>query len=208
MRKGITSLATLPTSRRFQLIRRMATRSQSAGGNSIRSSDFRQAGWGYTTDAGIPGLSRESWKTTSFAAIPCQTPMRRGISSISAFGEHFCGDIWRSTNGGQTWTALTAEPRTAATSNGSRSIGTQQHGARFPVPVLEHRRQRFRREFSRSTDGGVTWLTPISIPNAPQWGTLDVAMQWQSFHRWRGIALAFWCVRSSNAQNPGCYANV
>ena len=29
--------------------------------------------------------------------------------------------------------------------------------------------------FSRSTDGGATWQSPISIPNSPQWGTLDVA---------------------------------
>ena len=30
------------------------------------------------------------------------------------------------------------------------------------------------RQFSRSTDGGVTWLDPINIPNSPVWGTLDV----------------------------------
>src|SRR5262245_33499205 len=31
------------------------------------------------------------------------------------------------------------------------------------------------RQFNRSTDGGFTWQTPLSIPNSPVWGTLDVA---------------------------------
>src|ERR1700741_1214916 len=29
-------------------------------------------------------------------------------------------------------------------------------------------------EFQRSTNGGVTWQTPIAIPNSPIYGTLDV----------------------------------
>jgi len=30
------------------------------------------------------------------------------------------------------------------------------------------------RQFSRSTDGGKTWMDPINIPSSPIWGTLDV----------------------------------
>src|SRR5207237_8530116 len=57
--------------------------------------------------------------------------------------------------------------------------------------------------FSRSTDGGATWQTPISIPNAPQWGTLDVATTGNLFiGGGAGISSQFWCIRSSNAQNP------
>ncbi len=41
-------------------------------------------------------------------------------------------------------------------------------------------------QFSRSTDGGVTWMTPINIPNDPQLGTLDVDSQRQPlYRRWR-----------------------
>ena len=31
------------------------------------------------------------------------------------------------------------------------------------------------RQFTRSTDGGKTWMDPINIPGSPVWGTLDVA---------------------------------
>jgi hypothetical protein len=56
-------------------------------------------------------------------------------------------------------------------------------------------------QFNRSIDGGVTWQTPISIPNSPQWGTLDVDTNGNLFIG--GESNTFYCIRSSNAQNPG-----
>src|SRR2546428_13925630 len=56
--------------------------------------------------------------------------------------------------------------------------------------------------FSRSTDGGVTWQSPISIPNSPQWGTLDVTSNGYLFIGGGNSGSSFWCIRSSNAQNP------
>ena len=55
--------------------------------------------------------------------------------------------------------------------------------------------------FSRSTDGGATWQSPISIPNAPQWGTLDVASNGDLFIGGGDSGSSFWCVRSTNAKN-------
>ena len=55
--------------------------------------------------------------------------------------------------------------------------------------------------FNRSLiDGGVTWQTPINIPNSPQWGTLDVDTNGNLFIG--GESNTFYCIRSSNAQNP------
>ena len=35
------------------------------------SSNFRQGGWGYTTDGGVTGRFPACWKTMSSAVIPC-----------------------------------------------------------------------------------------------------------------------------------------
>ena len=57
-------------------------------------------------------------------------------------------------------------------------------------------------QFQRSTDGGVTWQAPITIPNEPTDGTLDVDTNGNLFIGGEGIQ-AFYCVRSSNAQIGG-----
>jgi hypothetical protein len=59
-------------------------------------------------------------------------------------------------------------------------------------------------QFSRSTDGGVTWMSPISIPNSPVWGTPDVDTNGNLFIGGAAnFSSPFYCIRSSNAQNPG-----
>jgi hypothetical protein len=119
--------------------------------------------------------------------------------------ENFYDDIWRSTNGGQAWTRLTfgnvsggdKEWFTIDTTNGTGhgflyqawSTGGNNWGGR---------------QFSRSTDDGITWINPIFIPNSPVWGTLDVASNGNLFIGGAAnFTSPFWCVRSSNAQNPG-----
>src|SRR5207248_1188847 len=60
------------------------------------------------------------------------------------------------------------------------------------------------RQFSRSTDSGVTWMSPIFIPNSPVFGTLDVASNGNVFIGGASnFTSPFWCIRSSDAQNPG-----
>ena len=54
---------------------------------------------------------------------------------------------------------------------------------------------------ARSTDTGVTWQTPLNIPNNPDTGAMDVDTNGNLFLA--GGGSPFWCVRSSNAQNPG-----
>ena len=58
------------------------------------------------------------------------------------------------------------------------------------------------RQFSRSTNGGASWLDPINLPNSPAWGTLDVDSTGTLFVG--GVNLdtnQIWCDRSSNAKN-------
>jgi len=92
------------------------------------TSNFRQGGWGYSTDAGITWTSQGFWKITFFAATRCQSQMRQGIFSISVssrmYNSHFsattCGA--RRTAGNPGRCSLASEAQAAATRNGSPSI--------------------------------------------------------------------------------------
>ena len=55
-------------------------------------------------------------------------------------------------------------------------------------------------EFTRSTDGGVTWMTPINIPNSAQIGNAGRGHQWQPFHRRRRLEADLAAFARSNAQ--------
>jgi hypothetical protein len=58
------------------------------------------------------------------------------------------------------------------------------------------------RQFTRSTDGGVTWMNPIFLPNSPSWGTTDVDANGNLFTG--GVNFnngQIWSIRSSNARN-------
>src|SRR4030095_16885688 len=58
------------------------------------------------------------------------------------------------------------------------------------------------RQFSRSTNDGLTWMNPINIPNIPRWGTLDVDSNVNLFIGCVNLDTGqIWCVRSTNAKN-------
>ena len=172
--------------------------------NSV-ASNFRQGGWGYTTDGGIHWTFPDVLENNVFRSDPVLGSKETGNFFYLSLRENFYDDIWRSTNGGQAWTRLTfgnvsggdKEWFTIDTTNGTGhgflyqawSTGGNNWGGR---------------QFSRSTDDGITWINPIFIPNSPVWGTLDVASNGNLFIGGAAnFTSPFWCVRSSNAQNPG-----
>ena len=54
-------------------------------------------------------------------------------------------------------------------------------------------------QFQRSINGGVTWQPPVTIPNSPIYGSLDVDTNGNVFVGGEGFS-NFICARSSNAQ--------
>ena len=173
--------------------------------NSINS-DFRQSGWGYTTDAGMTWTFPGVLQNNVFRSDPVTKSDELGnffyLSLQSTQAESFfCDDVWRSTNGGQTFTEQSPDEAghggdkewfTIDTTNGTG------HGFLYQfwtgVFACDFG------EFNRSTDSGVTWQAPLNIPNSPDTGAMDVDTNGNLFLA--GGGAPFYCVRSSNAQNP------
>jgi hypothetical protein len=173
------------------------------------SSNFRESGYGYTTDGGttwtFPGVLENgvfrsdpvtnSDETGTFFYLSLQSDVNLSF---------FCDDMWRSTNGGQSWTLI----------SGNRGAGGGDKEW-FTIDKTNGPGHGFQYQsddgincsgggvqFQRSTNGGVTWQAPINIPNSPVFGTLDVDTNGNLFIGGEGFS-TFWCVRSSNAQIGG-----
>jgi len=165
------------------------------------ASNFRQGGWGYTTDGGVhwtfPGVLEDN----VFRSDPVTNSDETGTFFYLSLLQTFCENMYQSTNGGQSWTELQPDglaeggdkqwftiDKTTGPGHGfqyqsSDGINCSGNGV----------------QFQRSTDGGITWQAPIVIPNEPTDGTLDVDTNGNLFIGGEGFS-PFYCVRSSNAQ--------
>jgi hypothetical protein len=173
------------------------------------TSNFRQGGWGYTTDAGIMWTFPGVLENNVFRSDPVSSSDETGnffyLSLQSNVQQSFfCDDMWRSTNGGQSWTLLSGERGAGGGDKEWFTIDKTNgpgHGFQYQADdgincsgggV----------EFQRSTNGGVTWQAPINVPNSPIYGTLDVDTNGNLFVGGEGNS-GFFCERSSNAQIGG-----
>ncbi len=169
------------------------------------TSNFRQGGWGYTTDGGIHWTFPGVLENNVFRSDPVTNSDETGRFFYLSLLQSFCDDMWGSTNGGQSWTRLPPEGGAAGGDKQWFTIDkTNGTGHGFQYQAWSTAAPCSGGQFNRSTDGGITWQTPLSIPNSPVWGTLDVATNGNLFIGGAsGFSSPFWCIRSSNAQNPG-----
>ena len=171
------------------------------------TNNFRQGGWGYTTDAGITWTFPGVLENNVFRSDPVTNSDEAGnffyLSLQSNVQQSFfCDDLWRSLNGGQSWTLLSGERGAGGGDKQWLTIdktGGPGHG--FQYQSTDQATCNGTGIFQRSTDGGVTWQPPIDIPNEPIFGTLDVDTNGNLFVGGEGNT--FYCVRSSNAQIGG-----
>src|SRR5216684_3723725 len=133
--------------------------------NSV-TSNFRQAGWGFTTDAGITWTFPDVLEPGVFRSDPVTGSNEIGnffyLSLESDINlSFFCDNMYLSTNGGQTWTELQADEGAGGGDKEWFTIDKTNgpgHGFQYQADdgincsgggV----------EFQRYTDGGVTWQT-------------------------------------------------
>ena len=167
-------------------------------------SNFRQGGWGYTTDGGTTWTFPGVLENNVFRSDPVLNSDETGRFFYLSLLESFCDDIWRSTNGGQAWTRLPPEGGAGGGDKQWFTVDkTNGMGHGFQYQAWSTAAPCSFGQFSRSTDGGFTWQSPLGIPNSPVWGTLDVATNGNLFIGGASsFSSPFWCIRSSNAQNP------
>jgi BNR/Asp-box repeat len=171
------------------------------------NSNFRQGGWGYTTDAGITWTFPGVLENNVFRSDPVTNSDETGTFFYLSLLQTFCENMYQSANGGQSWTELQA---TGLAEGGDKQWFTIDktkgpgHGFQYQssdgINCSGNGVQ-----FQRSTDGGITWQAPIIIPptnDSPTDGTLDVDTNGNLFIGGEGFS-TFYCVRSSNAQIGG-----
>ncbi len=169
--------------------------------NSVQS-DFRQGGWGYTTDGGTTWTFPGVLEMNVFRSDPVLGSDETGNFFYLSLLQSFCDNMYGSLDFGQTWTRLQPDGDAGGGDKEWFTIdktGGMGHGFQYQIWSTAASCQFG--QFSRSTDGGVTWMSPISIPDSPVWGTLDVDTNGNLFIGGGDFGNQFFCVRSSNAQN-------
>ena len=165
------------------------------------ASNFRQAGFAYTANGGTTWINPGVLQPNVFRSDPVLNSDNTSRFFYLSLLQNFFDDLWRSLNGGQSWTNIA--PADGGDKQWFTIDNTNSTGHGFQYQFWSSDGNNYGgRQFSRSINGGLTWLNPINIPNSPAWGTLDVDSNGNLFIG--GVNLntnQIWCIRSTNAKN-------
>src|SRR6476646_5484508 len=168
--------------------------------NSV-TSNFREAGFAYTTNGGMRWIAPGVLENNVFRSDPILNSDTTGRFFYLSLVQNFFDDLWRSVIGGQSWTRV--GPADGGDKQWFTIDNTNSSGHGFQYQYWSTDGNNFNgRQFSRSINGGFNWMDPINIPNSPAWGTLNVDSNGNLFIG--GVNLStnqIWCVRSTNAKN-------
>ncbi len=166
-----------------------------------KSSNFRQAGYGYSTNGGL------TWTTGKIeAGVFRSDPVLGFDASGKFFYDSLMGNLtcwlFQSANGGATWSAAIPayggdkQWMTIDRTGGIGSGNVYEAWSTDANPTPPH-------TFTRSVDGGSLFQSPTDVPNAPIWGTLDVAVDGTlAMVGTSGEGGPIYVARSTSAQDP------
>jgi hypothetical protein len=166
-------------------------------------SNFRQAGWGYTTDGGATWTFPGKLDAGFFRSDPILDYDKEGNFYYCSLRDDFNSLLFKSTNGGQTW-----GPSVFAFGGDKQWIVIDRtegmgHGNVYQSWSTAGNNY-FPNTFNRSIDGGLTFQNPIIMDPQPVWGTLDVGPNGVLYVVGAAdFASDFYVCRSFNAQNDG-----
>jgi len=169
------------------------------------SSDFRQAGYAYTTDGGHNWTFPRVIEPGVFRSDPVLGFDENGkfyYNSLTAdqYNNFLC-KVFRSTNGGQTWdNGVNAKggdkqwmiiDGTGGMGNGNiYAYWTAYYSSCYPG------------QFTRSTDGGDSYENCVTVDGNPQWGTLAVGLNGDLYAAGVDGGGNFVFSKSINAKDP------
>jgi len=168
------------------------------------SSDFRQAGWGYTDDAGLSWTFPGTIETGVFRSDPVLDANAEGTiyyNSLSSSSGQFLCHVFRSIDGGASWDdGVLAKggdkqwmviDRSGGVGDGNiYSFWTVFYSSCFPG------------SFTRSINGGNSYQSCIQVMGYPQWGTMAVGPDGELYIVGEGEDEGVVVVKSVNAQDP------
>jgi hypothetical protein len=165
------------------------------------NSNFRQAGWGFTSNGGVSWTFPGVLENNVFRSDPVLASNDAGQFFYLSLLTTFFDNMWRSLDGGQSWTNL--GDATGGDKQWFAIDNTNSTGHGFQYQCWSTAGNNYGgRQFSRSTDGGSTWMNPIFLPNSPVWGTPDVDGNGNLFIGGMSFGTGqIWSLRSSNAKN-------
>jgi len=163
--------------------------------NTVQS-NFRQAGWGYSHDGGqswtFPGVIQPG----VFRSDPVLDSDAEGNFYYYSLQEDFDCDLFKSVDGGVTWSAgVAAHGGDKAWFAADRTLNASRGNL---YAAWNKAYSCCNGDFTRSVDGGASFLTPIEAPGSPIWGTVAVAQDGAVFISDNDGLV----VRSSSAGNP------
>jgi len=174
------------------------------------ASNFRQSGWAYTTNGGLDWSFPGKLEPGIFRSDPVLASDANGVFyylGISNANYFYC-DLWRSTNGGASWQlagqALGGDKEWMAIDN----TAGPGRGNIYQLwsPFYNYATNNPNKLFTRSTDGGQTWLDAVPIPRSPFFGTMDIGPNGEVYvfgadYYSPPFGSSFVVNRSTNAQN-------
>lgn len=165
------------------------------------SSNFRQAGYAYSGDRGLNWTFPGKLENNVFRSDPVLASRYDGAFYYLSLLSTFYDTLWSSFDHGATWLAV--GPADGGDKQWFAVDNTASSGRGFLYQTWSTGGNNWGgRQFTRSTNGGATWLDPINILNQPFWGTLDVDSSGVLYvGGWSGAIGGFTVARSSNARN-------
>ncbi len=166
------------------------------------NNNFRQAGWAFSTNGGTSWTFGGVLQTNVFRSDPVLAADAEGhfyYLSLLQSNPYRC-DLWQSSDGGTSWQLL--GPALGGDKSWMTIDRTSGPGHGNIYQAWDSFSDTGLLDFSVSYDGGLSWMTPIEVPQNPEWGTLDVGPGGELYYiAWDPVAHQFWLNRSTNAPN-------
>ncbi len=163
------------------------------------ASNFRQAGYAYSHDRGQTWTYPGKLQPGQFRSDPVLDADSQGNIYYYSLSTIVSAEFFKSSDGGVTWAgpipghggdkAWIAIDRTGGMGDGHVYATWNRTFSCCPG------------SFTRSTDGGLTFMQPISVPQNPFWGTMSVGPNGEVYVPGTPFNGFAFLTRSSNAQN-------